>query len=544
MDRTAPRPLILIRGFGGPDISGEQRSAYQGYNDGTVYPGRRGENYIYEGFLLRAMKSDRYRYNDATNVIGYYAEAVDAPEEFDGFAVDDVSGTVVIDPQTAQRVLQNGTAGTIWVYRYYDLTPRGLQRYGDGLVTLIKLVRTAAQHHDEAFDGVDVVAHSMGGLVVREALRQLDEREKGSAGALIHRIVTLGTPHRGIAFQRIPGWVLDHLPKVEQAADELAAFDPSSTDFNKVADWFPIQRLLTVVGTNYRTYGTSAASLANRLASLLDEGNLQYNRSDGLVKQASAQLPGAPRTFIHKCHGGQDSLVTSREAYEIAMRFFHGTHRVRLWLDRAEVLRGKDWFGRSEFYFGVSIKPRFVDFDLFHQSPEAENCYGPFHKADLSDGPPDLAEELRKPLAAPGDKTTGWAGADRLIWEGWIDAGAKPDPDAPGLVFRLDLYVGERDTRGIGFSDNVIFRKQYYVQAFPGDPLALFVHTGEEHLSAKDPATREQLEALAQPGARAEVQAPTATRDAGPGGSGEWSFQVSGTGFAATLRLAVDPVHD
>ena len=59
MDRTAPRPLILIRGFGGPDISGEQRSAYQGYNDGTVYPGRRGDNYIYEGFLLRAMKSDR-----------------------------------------------------------------------------------------------------------------------------------------------------------------------------------------------------------------------------------------------------------------------------------------------------------------------------------------------------------------------------------------------------------------------------------------------------------------------------------------------------
>jgi hypothetical protein len=99
MDRTAPRPLILTRGFGGPDISGEQRSAYQGYNDGTVYPGRRGENYIYEGFLLRAMKSDRYRYNDATNVIGYYAEAVDAPEEFDGFAAGDVSGTVVIDPR-------------------------------------------------------------------------------------------------------------------------------------------------------------------------------------------------------------------------------------------------------------------------------------------------------------------------------------------------------------------------------------------------------------------------------------------------------------
>jgi pimeloyl-ACP methyl ester carboxylesterase len=540
MEEIVPRPMILIRGFGGPDVSGEQRSAYQGFNDGTVYPGRRGENYIYEGFLLRALKSDRYRYSDATNVVGYYAEGVDAPEELDGFDLGEVSGTVVIDPQTARRVLENGTAGTIWVYRYYDLTPRALRRYGDGLVTLIKLVRTAAQRHGEVFDGVDVVAHSMGGLVLRETLRQLHEAEAGSAGRLIHRVVTLGTPHRGIAFQRIPGWVLEHLPMVEKAANELAAFDPSSTEFRKVADWFPVERVLTVVGTNYRTYGTSVASLANRLASLLDEGSLQYNRSDGLVKQASAQLPGAPRTFIHKCHGGQDSLVTSREAYEIAMRFFHGSHRVRLWLDRAEVLRGKDWFGRSEFYLGVSIKPRFVDFDLFHQSPEAENCYGPFHKSDLSDGPPPLAGELSKPLAQPGDKTTGWAGPDRLIWEGWIDARAKPDTNAPGLVFRLDVYVGERDTRGIGFSDNVIFRKQYYVQAFPGDPLALFVHTGEEYLRASSPATRERLEGLAKRGASSAVQQPVPTRAGGSGGSGEWTFEVGGTGFEGAFRVAVE----
>ena len=38
------RPLILIRGFGGSDISTEQGSPYQGFNDGTVYPTRRGEN--------------------------------------------------------------------------------------------------------------------------------------------------------------------------------------------------------------------------------------------------------------------------------------------------------------------------------------------------------------------------------------------------------------------------------------------------------------------------------------------------------------------
>ena len=33
----------------------------------------------------------------------------------------------------------------------------------------------------------------------------------------------------------------------------------------------------------------------------------------------------------------------------------------------------------------MSVKPRRVDFELFHQSAEAENCYGPFRTADLSD---------------------------------------------------------------------------------------------------------------------------------------------------------------
>ena len=120
----------------------------------------------------------------------------------------------------------------------------------------------------------------------------------------------------------------------------MASFDPELTKFRDWATAFDLRRVLTVVGTDYRSYGVSAASALNRLSSLLDDGSLVYNRSDGLVKQSSAQLPGAPRTFVHKCHGGRDSLVTSREAYEIAMRFFHGTHRVSMRLEEAEISRG------------------------------------------------------------------------------------------------------------------------------------------------------------------------------------------------------------
>lgn len=538
----ATRPLILIRGFGGLDVTAEQRNAYQGYNEGTVYPGRRGDNYIYEGFLLRALKSDRYRYTDATNVVGYYANPVDPSADPDGWAATETGGTVVVDPQTARRVLREAATGTIWVYRFYDLNPRTLQRYGEGLLRLVKLIERAVNRHEAgSFDGVDIVAHSMGGLVVREALLAMDRDRTGSAAELVHRVVTLGTPHRGIAFQRLPRWLVETLPLAREGSGELASFSPDSTDFLQIEKCFPVERILTVVGTNHRSYGVTAAAVANRLSSLLDEGTLTTNRSDGLVKQSAAQLPGAPRTFVHKCHGGVDSLVTSREAYEITMRFLHGTHRLRLWLDEAWVERGKDWFGDSEFYFGITIKPRYVDFELFHQSPEAENCYGPFRKADLTGGPPDLETELRKPLAVPGDATTGWAGPDRLIWEGWVDAGSKPDPRAPGMAFRLDVYVGERDSRGIGFSDNVIFRKQYYLQAFPGTDPDLFLHTGEQYLRAREPQDRAGLRdvaaAQAHLGVAASVRRLRRTVDPA---KDEWTFDVKGTGFAGTFRVAVD----
>ncbi len=535
---TGPRPLILIRGFGGPDISGEQSSPYQGFNDGTVYPGKRGENYIYEGLLLRALKSPLYQYRDATNVIGYYAKDQPAPDPNPyPWPVTALCGNVVIDPAIAERILQKQINGTIWVFRFYDLMPRQMQKYGTGLVRLIDLLEEYASHHGIDFNGVDIIAHSMGGLVVRETLRQMHTRKAGSAKTKVHRIVTLGTPHRGIAFQRMPDWLLRVLPGVEDAADEFAMFNPTSTAFLKMIEeeWFPVRRILTVVGTNYHTYGSRGASIANRISSLLDEGSMMFNRSDGLVKQASAQLPGAPRTFVHKCHGGSDSLVTSREAYEIAMRFFHGTHTVKLWLDEAQITRGGDFLSKNEFYFGVSIKVRGVDFELFHQSAEAENCYGPFDSENLEGGPPPLEPELSTSLSEAGDDTTGWAGSDRLIWEGWIDAAAKLDDALLGLVFRLDIYVGERDSRGIGFSDNVVFRKQYYVQAFPGPQFKLFIHTSELHLGSGNPTPPAVLEQLASDDPRAAVQLPTPT-----GEPGEFTFKVRGTGFEATLRVRVE----
>lgn len=95
---------------------------------------------------------------------------------------------------------------------------------------------------------------------------------------------------------------------------------------------------------------------------------------------------------------------------------------------------------------------------LFHQSAEAENCYGPFRATDAADAIGFSDESAR--LAFP------WAGDQRLIREGYLDSSqviADPSVGERDMVIRLDFYVGERDLFGVGFSDNVVFRKQYYV---------------------------------------------------------------------------------
>ena len=517
-------PLILIRGFGGLTVDDERQIAYQGFNEGTVYPQKRGENYIYEGLVLKYLKS-QWHYHDATNVVGYYSSPVvdetDLPEPLRALDPKYFSDhRVVIDPGTALDLISTpeDPRRSLWIFRYYDLNDRRFATYGEALVRLIDFIRdlTALKSGDPK-PPVNIIAHSMGGLIVREAVQVTLPGLGRKAADCINKIVTLGTPHKGIAFQ------VARDVKFVEAEEELERFNPEAqadpanpwgwTNFGK---HFPAERVLCIVGTNYRTYGTRVATVMNRLFSTPQEYGWNYNRSDGLVKQSAAQLPGAPRTFIHKCHGGYDSVVTARESFEAATRFFHGDVHARVHLLEANVKRGLDRIGRSEIFFGLCVKPRRIDFELFHQSAAAENCYGPFRSPDLSDT-----------FADKGGFD--WAGPDRLIYEGWFDTArispvSRREPSAGGprdLVFRLDFYVGERDSLGIGFSDNVIFRKQYYLRALAGGPESLTaslanvqMHLYEDERFADD-----------EPG---QVLAFA---------NGRWTFSIGDAGFDARVGI-------
>jgi hypothetical protein len=413
-------------------------------------------------------------------------------------------------------------ATTLWVFRYYDLNDRKFTVYGQALVRLIDFIRELAVKdagNVREKPKVNIIAHSMGGLIVREAIQRTYPATGRRADDCINKVVTLGTPHQGISFQILDNWI------PLEAGDDLKHFntkfqeDPENpAAFVHFHEHFDLRNLLTVVGTNYRSYGVAVASWLNRVFSAPDEYGPNYNRSDGLVKQKNAQIPGAPRTFVHKCHGGFDSLVTSREAFEIASRFFFGNVCARLRLLEAKVTRGKDFFGKSEFFFGVSIKPRRVDFELFHQSSDAENCYGPFSAED-GDGNVDFREESGKLAFA-------WADHRKLIWEGAFDTSKViPDPSTNlrDMVFRLDFYVGERDLFGVGFSDNVVFRKQYYVRAvLDKEPLELYLLTGEQFTLPDGKPAGVLMKATAE----------------------GWEFDVNGTGFAGKFQIELDSVPE
>ncbi|AFY53499.1 PGAP1-like protein [Rivularia sp. PCC 7116] len=553
------QPIILIRGFGQLDVSDEKQDAYQGFNNSTVYPHKKGENYIYEGFILRFLKSD-WKYQDATNVVGYYGKVINnepvlprkllnledlvrrgvplspqlqrledknVVQNFKHLQSENYfSGDkVIIDPAMALHLLESvdNVCQTIWVFRYYDLNDRTFTTYGKALVRLINFIRELAhmQNPDKPKPKVNIIAHSMGGLLVREAIQRTYPENNQKGEDFINKIVTIGTPHQGISFQLMENWI------GISAKDEIEHFNPnfqkdaekpeSFVNFHK---YFPLERMLAIVGTNYRTYDIRAASFANRLFSIEDEYGTNYNRSDGLVKQSYAQIPGALRTFIHKSHSGKDSIVTSREAFEIATRFFFGNLRARLRFVRGKVTRGKDLFGKSEFFLGVSIKPRGVDFELFHQSKEAENCYGPFSKTntEYSDNNIDFGE-------TNDELGFSWADDNKLIWEGYFDTKSILQDESiaeKDMVMRLDFYVGERDLLGIGFSDNVIFRKQYYIRALlptQSQELQLFLHRDEQFADKNNATVMEFID-------------------------GGWEFEVRGTGFVGTFKIEIDIVPE
>ena len=243
----------------------------------------------------------------------------------------------------------------VWVYRFYDEAagtfgkepePYEIGKAAEGLAGFIALVREKTV----ATPRVNLVAHSMGGLICRTALqRVLNDPE-----TVVSKLCTIGTPHGGID-PKLGGGIGDWLMKTvgPNGSDVFAparmskymvpdGFDVDAAP-KRGREWdprvmvgsFPTERILSIVGTNARDY-----EVAHGLSSLA-----MGEQSDGLVAIANAYVKKSARAYVHRSHSGRYGLVNSEEVYANLKRFLLGSLRVQIeidGLDRAK-LKGRVW---------------------------------------------------------------------------------------------------------------------------------------------------------------------------------------------------------
>jgi hypothetical protein len=234
---------------------------------------------------------------------------------------------------------------TIWIFRFYDkaastfdVTPETfvIEQAADELFELLRLVRAKT-----SAPRVNLVAHSMGGLICRSLIQRVipeATHRPDAAAEFVDRFFTYATPHGGIEFRRGYRWL-------EKARDLFNIHDteifgrermyqylmPDLPDrprrLEAPDDWkparmppdgFPLDRVFCLVGTNPDDFEV-AMGVSSRAVGA---------KSDGLVQIDNAFVPGAYRSYVHRSHSGRYGIVNSEEGYQNLRRFMFGSLEV------------------------------------------------------------------------------------------------------------------------------------------------------------------------------------------------------------------------
>jgi pimeloyl-ACP methyl ester carboxylesterase len=319
-------PVIYVRGFAGgaSGISSAVEDPFYGFNEGSVQvrvdKKDRPVFHQFESPLLRLMIDEDYRL------------------------------LVRGDQRSYLQTQENGTvpAATLWVHRFYDefastLTKNpnafSLERAAESLLSFVLDVRAKT-----GAPRVFLVAHSMGGLVVRCLLQKIIPEHPDLGGRLdagadvVDRVFTYATPHGGIEFavgmgllERLrdvtglfgadifgPRRMQEYLTPVGVPGAETGSDAPF--DATRVPDGgYPLDRIFCLVGTNASDY-SAAMGLSSQAVGAA---------SDGLVQIDNAHVRGAPRSLVHRSHSGRFGIVNSEEGYQNLRRFLFGDLAVR-----------------------------------------------------------------------------------------------------------------------------------------------------------------------------------------------------------------------
>lgn len=332
-------PIVYVRGFAGgaQGIEHTVDDPFYGFNVGSTHVRVDGDDqpvfYSFEGPLLRLLEQEGYQ----LLVDGGQRHYLQTHDQ--------------VPPQS------------VWIHRFYDLSagysdtsnadgaggtggadgadgswtgervPYSIEAAALGLLELIETLqaKTGAPR-------VHIVAHSMGGLIVRCMIQKVvpEKREGRSATDYVDKVFTYASPHGGISFA-LGGGLLE---KLRDTLHPFGAeiFGPkrmyqyltphAGPDDEPPAGWhpaempeeaFPLERVFCLVGTDSTdyeaAYGLSALTVGPR--------------SDGLVQIDDAQIPGTPHAYVHRSHSGRYGVVNSEEGYQNLRRFLFGDLKVQ-----------------------------------------------------------------------------------------------------------------------------------------------------------------------------------------------------------------------
>ncbi len=354
-------PIVYVRGYAMTHGEREDtfHDTYYGFAATSVEkrqaaPPEYFEADVFEGQFIRFMKLDQY-YADASN-------------------------------RGIERFHGNPSRG-IWICRFYDRDYfqdkiRSIEEHARDLRSLIvdqipaQLRSAGVQVAEDLSDyKVILIAHSMGGLVCRTLIQKVLPGEgQHRAEDLVHRLVTLGTPHGGIDLGRLPDAIEDAVTSLLNPFDsgmfkerrmrsylELGREENGTPvyDLHSVGDTFPVKRCLNIIGSDHSSY--SAARY------------LTGGFSDGLVKQDRAYMVGGPKprpsgapypvekkafwANVHRAHSGRRGIVNSYESFENIQRFLFGNIIAEVWLEthasRTPDEEGIESFFDLEFTFTI-----------------------------------------------------------------------------------------------------------------------------------------------------------------------------------------------
>jgi len=299
-------PIIYVRGYAmtGGAVENAVADPYMGFNIGSTklratYP-RSVVRHVFESPLVRLMKDEGYR---------------------DTF----VDGTELSDGTELPR-------RAVWIYRYYEEASKDLgsgtrhdiEVYAQGLLDLVNALHDRYAPGDRARHGsassafrVYLVAHSMGGLIVRCLLQKLSRNDRR-----IDKVFTYATPHGGIDLRgigNVPGFGFNQSDTFnERRMHEYLGLAPG-TAVNSLDGAYPEERFFSLVGTNHDDYGLARLAVGPM--------------SDGLVRITKAYVADTPRAFVHRSHAGHYGIVNSEDGYQNLRRFLFGNVRVDAFLD-------------------------------------------------------------------------------------------------------------------------------------------------------------------------------------------------------------------